>query len=310
MSPPMYRDSSSGYWGFPSSTMDWCEENYAVTSYVAEFWNTVSNVVFVVPPLLTAYHLWKHKLSELGPIVCFLLLTGKKVDCWFWIVCFPLHSSLSFTVIGRTTDDLWYMCHVVLHNRDSITKRQCQQIVDRYSHFNFSLYNSDIWFIEESSYISVELWRVGCRLVYILNIRGCLNYNGSPKLLASASFNYGFGFILWNLDNEYCYRVRDTRKSLPGLIAPVTQLHAWWHFFAGVGTFLTIVYIIHLRLTCLGVNPFLQFLHGFFPYYSQKVGRSYEETKFQQDINGNTVPSVKLKNGRSNNSVGNFARLL
>ena len=37
MSPPMYRDSTSGYWGFPTSTMDWCEENYAVTRYIAEF---------------------------------------------------------------------------------------------------------------------------------------------------------------------------------------------------------------------------------------------------------------------------------
>ena len=38
--------------------------------------NTVSNVVFIAPPLLTTYHLWKHKLSEFGPIACLLSLSG------------------------------------------------------------------------------------------------------------------------------------------------------------------------------------------------------------------------------------------
>ena len=26
-----------GVWGEPTSTLDWCEENYVVTKYVAEF---------------------------------------------------------------------------------------------------------------------------------------------------------------------------------------------------------------------------------------------------------------------------------
>lgn len=26
-----------GYWGKPTATLDWCEENYAVTPYIAEF---------------------------------------------------------------------------------------------------------------------------------------------------------------------------------------------------------------------------------------------------------------------------------
>ena len=38
--PALYRDSfdrAFGFWGEPTSTLDWCEENYVVTKYVAEF---------------------------------------------------------------------------------------------------------------------------------------------------------------------------------------------------------------------------------------------------------------------------------
>ena len=38
--PALYRDplvDNVGVWGEPTSTLDWCEENYVVTRYVAEF---------------------------------------------------------------------------------------------------------------------------------------------------------------------------------------------------------------------------------------------------------------------------------
>lgn len=41
-----------GAWGPVTSTLDWCEENYIVTPYVAEIWNSLSNGVFLLWPLL------------------------------------------------------------------------------------------------------------------------------------------------------------------------------------------------------------------------------------------------------------------
>jgi hypothetical protein len=32
----------SGFWGVPTASINWCEQNYAVIPWVAEFWNTLS----------------------------------------------------------------------------------------------------------------------------------------------------------------------------------------------------------------------------------------------------------------------------
>mmetsp|Transcript_23797 Transcript_23797/g.33312 ORF Transcript_23797/g.33312 Transcript_23797/m.33312 type:complete len:284 (+) Transcript_23797:179-1030(+) len=38
---------SDGYWGPQDSSIDFCEESYAVTPYVAEFWNSISSLMYV-----------------------------------------------------------------------------------------------------------------------------------------------------------------------------------------------------------------------------------------------------------------------
>lgn len=46
-----------GYWGAPSSTVDWCEVNYEYTDYIAEFFNTISSLSMVFSGLLGV---WMH----------------------------------------------------------------------------------------------------------------------------------------------------------------------------------------------------------------------------------------------------------
>lgn len=55
--------SGIGFWGEPTSTVDWCEANYYVTRYVAEFMNSATSLLLVLAGLLPVmWHrpLWRH----------------------------------------------------------------------------------------------------------------------------------------------------------------------------------------------------------------------------------------------------------
>ena len=65
MAPNVWTDrvSRRGHWGEVTSTLDWCEENYVVVQFIAEFWNTVSNILLIILPLFIVYSVAVQRLG-------------------------------------------------------------------------------------------------------------------------------------------------------------------------------------------------------------------------------------------------------
>ncbi|XP_063162026.1 alkaline ceramidase 3 isoform X2 [Candoia aspera] len=240
----------AGYWGPPTSTLDWCEENYVVSSYVAEFWNTVSNLIFILPPIYGAIQSYKDGLEK-RYIIAYLCVTAVGLGSW----CF--HMTLKYEMQLLDELPMIYSC--------------CVFVYCLYECFKYKkTINYPLLFLLIAYSIGVSIvylnWKqpifhqvmygslvavLVLRSVYIVLwvypwLRG-LGYTSLTVFL--------LGFFLWNVDNIFCNKLRSVRERLPPVVGAVTQFHAWWHIFTGLGSYLHILFSLYSRTLYLKYRP-------------------------------------------------------
>ncbi|KAJ2858724.1 hypothetical protein GGI22_003281, partial [Coemansia erecta] len=71
------------YWGDATSTIDWCEENYVVCKYIAEFWNTSTNLVFFALALLGMYKV-RTTGQENRFLICYMAMLIVGLGSWLF----------------------------------------------------------------------------------------------------------------------------------------------------------------------------------------------------------------------------------
>eukprot|EP00095_Tigriopus_kingsejongensis_P011627 maker-scaffold2266_size17862-snap-gene-0.3 protein:Tk11627 transcript:maker-scaffold2266_size17862-snap-gene-0.3-mRNA-1 annotation:"alkaline ceramidase 3-like" len=187
-----------------------------VSEVIAEFWNTLSSAFILISPLCGMIHMRNQNLE----LRCFITL-----------------SVLVIVGIGS----------ILFH----ATLRYSMQLMDEVP----MIYGGSAicYFLFEAMFLILVCLCVlgGSKL---LCGKSTFISPSSKKLFLIGVAMYFFAGCTWNGDNHLCGFLRNLRDNyLPQILSPLTQLHAWWHFFSGVGTYVMVISLMEYRMRFLGV---------------------------------------------------------
>ncbi|RLV91935.1 Alkaline ceramidase YDC1 [Spathaspora sp. JA1] len=264
---PYPPESDDGFWGITTSTIDWCEENYVVSRYIAEAVNTLTNTVFIILATFSFVHAYRNQLetrflfSALG-----FLLVG--IGSWLFHMTLKYHFQLldELPMIYATCISFWSVFS------EFKTKKQSRYI--GWGIFTAANILTIIYLyfrdptIHQTSYGLLNVLIV-IQSTYLKN-KHVHDKEASRQLDQTCKYGIGlflFGYFLWNLDIHFCDFARLTRRKWGMPYGFVLEGHGWWHIFTGAGIYCSLVYEEYLRCFLTGTEKFYEFkwVGGFFP---------------------------------------------
>lgn len=240
-----------GYWDKVTSTIDWCEENYVVTPYIAEAMNTISNSVFI---LLAFYAIYSavHNRLETRFVLINLGFSLVGIGSWLFHMTLKYEFQLldELPMIYATCIPMWSVFSEGVTTKKSITIGTSVLIGANVLTAVY-LYMKDPT-IHQVAYALLNVFIVG-RSHYLT-----LKFVTDPKarkLLFNTMIKgiviFLSGYILWNMDVHFCNSWIKLRRSIGMPYGFFFELHAWWHILTGSGVYFYVVYLEYLRVWLL-----------------------------------------------------------
>jgi len=224
----------TGYWGAPTSLIDWCEENYACSAVVAEFWNSMTGLFMSA---LGVYGLWR--VRGAGAELRFQLMYAALV--LVGLGTFAFHATLQFVpqVLLDEGSMLLTLCMFAYSAaptswRASPRRRAAlatglaggtAAVLGAYLQLRDSLFF-------EGAFGAVLVFLFARTWQWVARNMGNEKARDSRRLSLVASLLFLAAFVLWFTENTWCLQLRRVREAA-GPFAFLLQFHAVWHVLTG-----------------------------------------------------------------------------
>jgi dihydroceramidase len=253
--------SNPGYWPVESS-IDWCEKNYIVSFFVAEFWNTLSNIGLI---LLGLFGLWMALRNGMEFRFCACHVCSVVIG----IGSAAFHGTL--THVGQQGDEtpMMFFCCVSLlcvFFLDPATEKKwdgrlfaCACVCTTIFAVGFAVVHYYLRFVLVFQGFIALSFLGG---LYLLRPHQKKCANPSAHRLGCHYYigSILFAFVLWSIDQQFCVHLHNM-KTLPN-----PQLHAWWHFGCAIHMYSFTTFVTYQRQVYIGKFPMLKYALGVIPY--------------------------------------------
>ncbi|KAF2686628.1 alkaline phytoceramidase [Lentithecium fluviatile CBS 122367] len=275
-----YAPAQHGYWSPVTSTLNWCEEDYYATHYIAELVNTLTNLFFVFLAIKSIRSCIQNGHDKVWIAAFFVLL-------FVGIGSFLFHATLKYEM--QLLDELSMIYLACTSFFAIFSHGKTKAITTLILVFTVSLavfvsvyyhYLQDPVFHQNAFAIltAVNIFRGWYQMEHLLrpsrraitskkvdardrapHDQRDLKILADMWTLSLAGVAYiGIGFFIWNLDNIYCAHIRQWRRALGLPWGIVLEGHGWWHFFTSIASYYILTWLVWLRYCLEGQQDEVQ----------------------------------------------------
>ncbi|TPX47423.1 hypothetical protein SeMB42_g02363 [Synchytrium endobioticum] len=250
---PSEANPQLGVWGPPSSTVDWCEENYVVSPHVAEYWNTFSNLVFLV---LVAIGLdsCRRCNSEWRFVVAYINLGLVGLGSMLF------HGTLLYE--SQLLDELpmLYGMAAFLFCVFQMWPPERHSTILAISLISLSLLIT-MWYLSTRNFLIFalaffcELMLAAITPIFYIRSLAPMHPKDATRLartFAGTWLSFASAFALWIADNTMCESLREWRTHVGYPLRIASEFHACWHLLTAYAVYSGIVVFQHMRALILG----------------------------------------------------------
>lgn len=260
------------FWGTPTSSIDWCERNYAVSPYVAEFWNTITNSLFVFVGLFGAYLKYKYLKSEKRFIVLdlFVAIIGLGSAAFHGTMLFSTQLFDELPMVWCSLIQLF----VLLRMQDFKDDKQSSwslilddNIAKVLVVFGI-VWTANAYWIHRQYNIAFQLFFIATTAYgfYLMSdIYHKTNNIHAKRLLVVYFASLGLAGTFWLTDNTFCKEIEDTLGH-QSTFRFVGSFHGYWHILMAVNAYCGSLFVTLIRSELWGKKPTLKFCGGIMPY--------------------------------------------
>ncbi|CAB4441314.1 unnamed protein product [Rhizophagus irregularis] len=265
-------NSTVGFWGEPTST-DWCENNYEVSYYIAEFFNTLSSLCLICAGIFGS--MMHSKGFDYRFSLCFIAITfigfgsilfhgtlifpfehfdGIPMIFYLLILFYSVNENKKERKFGNwfpITLFLWGLIFsILLIFLGEYYENRIMKLVE------FYIFQGSFFLMSICVYLHI--------IAIVINLK---DEKGIGALMIRGSIIFLIGYIGWNIDYHFC-------TEMNKILNP--QLHAWWHVTASYSCYSLLLIAIFDRSKMLGKNPKIKWVCIILPY----VGLSDESEQY------------------------------
>ncbi|KIO27981.1 hypothetical protein M407DRAFT_243175 [Tulasnella calospora MUT 4182] len=244
-----------GPWGNHTSSLDWCEDNYTHSTHIAEFYNTLSNIPFILLGLWGMY-----TASKLNTPAKLRIMFAQSFISIIGVGSFIFHGTLLWhaQVMLDELPMIWsgavfmYLTLVGGKEHGSAGLKAAVAIVPVGVTWLYLRYPYPV--LHQVAYASIQAITIPGVMRLLKEIPTITASQARKRQECKSNLFKGIGtfllgFAIWNIDNILCEGLTGLRQGRGEWVNMLTQGHAWWHLLTGIGASRIIMALTHLTLS-------------------------------------------------------------